>query len=87
MLKLKIKKGSTVQVISGSDKGKKGSVLEIDTNKMLVKVQGVRMQTHFDKKDGLLTKEGFLDYSNLKLIGEAKKEAKKTSKKTSVKSK
>lgn len=87
MLKLKIKKGSTVQVISGSDKGKKGSVLEIDTNKMLVKVQGVRMQTHFDKKDGLLTKEGFLDYSNLKLIGEAKKEAKKTSKKTSAKSK
>ncbi len=87
MIKLMIKKGSTVQVITGSDKGKKGTVLEIEPKKMLIKVQGVRMQTHYDNKEGLQTKEGFLNYSNVKLLSEAKKEAKKASKKTSAKSK
>ncbi len=86
MIKLKVKKGSTVQVVTGSDKGKKGTVLDVQPLKMKVKVQGVRMQTHYSK-EGLETKEGFLDYSNVKLISEAKKEAKKTSKKTSSKSK
>lgn len=67
-MKLKIKKGSTVQVIAGAEKGKKGTVLEIVTAKMAVRVQGIRIQTHFDKKEGLLKKEGLIDYSNLKLI-------------------
>ncbi len=80
-MKLKIKKGATVQVITGSDKGKKGSVLAIDAAKMKILVQGVKVQTHFDKKDGLLKKEGFIDYSNVKLVESAAKE-KKTTKKT-----
>ncbi len=67
-MKLKIKKGSTVQVIAGADKGKKGTVLEINTAKMGVRVQGIRVQTHFDKKEGLLKKEGLINYSNVKLI-------------------
>ena len=71
MVKLKIKKGATVQVTTGSDKGKKGVVLEVDPKKMQVKVQGVKVQTHFDKKEGLLKKEGFIDYSNVKLIEKA----------------
>ena len=69
--KLKIKKGATVQVTVGNDKGKKGTVLEINPGKLLVKVQGVKVQTHFDKKDGLLKKEGFIDYSNVKLVEKA----------------
>ncbi|MBV2169218.1 KOW motif-containing protein [Bdellovibrio bacteriovorus] len=79
-MKLKVKKGATVQVITGSDKGKKGSVLAVDAKNMKVKVQGVKVQTHYDKKDGLLKKEGFIDYSNVKLVEAAAKE-KKTSKK------
>lgn len=67
-LKLKIKKGSTVQVVAGAEKGKKGTVLEINPGKMAVRVQGIRVQTHFDKKEGLLKKEGFIHYSNLKLV-------------------
>lgn len=70
-MKLKIKKGATVQVITGSDKGKKGSVLEVDPKGMLVKVQGVKVATHFDKKEGLLKKEAFIHYSNVKLIEKA----------------
>jgi large subunit ribosomal protein L24 len=79
-MKLKIKKGATVQVITGSDKGKKGSVLAVDAAAMKIQVQGVKVQTHYDKKDGLLKKEGFIDYSNVKLVEAAAKE-KKTSKK------
>jgi len=67
-MKLKIKKGSTVQVIAGSEKGKKGTVLEINPTKMGARVQGIRVQTHFDKKEGLLKKEGLIHYSNLKLV-------------------
>ena len=81
-MKLKIKKGATVQVISGADKGKKGAVLAVHATAMKVQVQGVKVQTHYDKKDGLLKKEGFIDYSNVKLLEAASKE-KKTSKKAS----
>ena len=80
-MKLKIKKGDTVQVISGSDKGKKGSVMEVKPLAMKIKIQGVKIQTHYDKKDGLLKKEGFIDYSNVKLVEVAAKE-KKAAKKT-----
>lgn len=82
MIKLKIKKGSTVQVICGSDKGKKGTVMAVNLKAMKVQVQGVKVQTHFDKKDGLLKKEGFIDYSNVKLLDAPAKE-KKTTKKAS----
>lgn len=82
MLKLKIKKGDTVQVITGSDKGKKGSVIAVDSKAMKIKVEGVKVLTHYDKKDGLLKKEGFIDYSNVKLVSGAEK-AKKTAKKAS----
>lgn len=85
MLKLKIKKGDSVQVITGADKGKKGNVLEIDRATMKIKVEGVKVQTHYDKKDGLLKKEGFIDYSNVKLVGgEKKKTSKKASKSKSA---
>lgn len=80
-MKLKIKKGATVQVITGSDKGKKGTVLAVDAANMKVLVQGVKVQTHYDKKDGLLKKEGFIDYSNVKLVEAAASKEKKTSKK------
>ena len=50
-MKLKISKGDTVQVITGSDKGKKGQVLAIDSKTLKIKVQGVKMMTHFDKKE------------------------------------
>jgi len=69
--KLKIKKGATVEVIAGADKGKKGAVLAVDSKKMRIKVDGVRVQTHFDKKDGMKKLEGFIDYSNVKMLDAA----------------
>jgi large subunit ribosomal protein L24 len=85
--KLKIKKGATVQVISGADKGKKGTVLAVNPTTMKIVVEGVKVQTHYDKKDGLLKKEGAIDYSNVKLVGaptEKKKASKKTTKQKSA---
>lgn len=90
MLKLKIKKGDKVQVIAGSDKGKKGTVIEVKPSAMKIKVEGVKVQTHYDKKDGLLKKEGFIDYSNVQLVeakAKAKTAEKKNTKKASAKAK
>ncbi len=88
-MKLKIKKGDTVQVLTGGDKGKKGTVIEVKPSAMRVKIQGVKIQTHYDKKDGLLKKEGFIDYSNVKLVESKAKDAKekKATKKASAKAK
>ncbi len=76
-MKLKIRKGATVQIITGDDKGKKGEVLDVNPKKMKILVQGVKIVTRHDKKDGLKKKEAFIDYSNVKLIEAAKKEPKK----------
>lgn len=85
-MKLKIKKGSTVKVIAGSDKGKTGSVLEVYPKTMRIKVQGVRIQTNLDKKENQLVKaEGTIHYSNVKLVEAASKAKAKPKKKTASK--
>lgn len=80
-IKLAIKKGSTVEVIAGADKGKRGAVLAVDPVLLKIKVQAVKMQTHYSKQDGLTTREGFFDYSNVKLVDAPKATEKKTAKK------
>lgn len=71
----KLKKGLVVEVITGADKGKKGRILEIQHHLNKVKVQGVRLQKKHDKKQGIQSKEGFIDCSNIRLPG---KKSKKT---------
>jgi len=68
-----IKKGNQVQVICGKDKGKKGEVIEIFRQKNRAKVKGINMikkheKTTKEKKGGIISKENFIDFSNLKLI-------------------
>ncbi len=65
-MKLKLKKGDVVEVITGSDRGRSGEILEIDRNAMKVKVRGVKIITKNTKKDGQQKLEGFIDYSNIK---------------------
>lgn len=86
MIKLKIKKGDSVKIIAGSDKGKTGEVLAVDPKNLKIKVQGVKVMTHYDKKDGLLKQEGFFDYSNVCLL-EGKKAASKSKKEAASKAK
>ena len=66
-MKLKIKLGDEVKIIAGKEKGQKGSVLEVNPVKGKIRVKDVRMQTLFDKKEGIQKREGFIDYSNVKL--------------------
>lgn len=61
------KKGTSVQIISGKDKGRKGKVLEYNQAKNLLKVEGIAMKVHFEKQDGLSKKEAFIHASNVKL--------------------
>ena len=72
-MKAKIKVGDEVQVITGSDKGRKGVVLELLSLKQKIRVKEVRVQTRFDKKEGIQKKEGFIDYSNVKLVKSAER--------------
>ncbi len=44
-----VKKGDTVYVLSGKDKGKKGKVLAVIPDKMMVLVEGVNMSTKHKK--------------------------------------
>ena len=49
MFKMKIKKGDTVKILSGKDKGKTGSVLRVLPTVGKVVVDNVNMHTKFEK--------------------------------------
>jgi large subunit ribosomal protein L24 len=70
---MKIKKGDTVLVIAGDDKGKTGKVLKVFPNKSRVIVEGVNFikrhtkQSRRAQKGGIVEKEGTVHVSNLML--------------------
>ena len=77
-----IKKGLKVVVLTGKDKKKEGEVIEIDRHNNRAKVKEINMvkkhiKTTKEKKGGIVSKEGFIHISNLKLV-EDKNSAKKT---------
>lgn len=71
---LKIKKGDTVRVIAGKDKGKEGKVLHVDVKKNRVIVEGANMITKSMKpsaanqQGGIVSKEAPLDLSNVMVL-------------------
>ena len=73
---LKIKKGDTVRVIAGKDKGKEGKVLSVDAGKGRVVVEGINMVTKIIKvsaanqEGGMITKEAPLDMSNVMIMSD-----------------
>ncbi len=69
----KIRKGDTVIVLTGRDKGKQGSVLKFVAGKDRVIVQGVNMvKRHFrggqGQPPGIVDKEAAIHVSNVALI-------------------
>jgi large subunit ribosomal protein L24 len=74
MIKLKIKKGDTVKVIAGDDKGKSGVVLSVDLKKMRVLVEGLNMVKRHTKpsaskpEGGIIEKEAPMHVSNVMLM-------------------
>ena len=73
---LKIKKGDTVKVIAGKDKGKEGKVLTVDGGKVIV--EGVNTVTKHAKasqanpKGGIITQEAAIDVSNVMYVHKGK---------------
>ena len=80
-----IKKGNQVEILCGKDKGKKGEVIEILRYANKAKVKGINIikkheKTTKEKKGGIISKENFVNISNLTLFEKVKnktKEAKK----------
>jgi len=76
-----LKKGNQVKVIAGKDKGKTGEVIEINRKDNLIKVKSINMIKKHQKptkenKGGIISKESFIHYSNVKNL-ETKKETTK----------
>jgi len=88
MAKLHIKKGDTVQVISGDDKGKTGVVLKIDTEKGRALVEGINLVTKHkkptagDPQSGGVSKiESGIHISNLLVVNPASGKGERTGRK------
>jgi len=74
-----IKRGDTVLVIAGKDKGVQGTVLEINKRTRRVTVEGAnRVKRHTQettsdrgvKVGGILTIESSIDLSNVQIVGD-----------------
>ena len=81
-----IKKGNKVKILAGKDKKKEGEIIEIDRANNRVKVKGANLvKKHVkntkEKKGGIISKEGFIHLSNLKLVEEKIKNKKVEAKK------
>ena len=81
-----IQKGLKVKILTGKDKRKEGGVIEIDRRNHRAKVQGINIikkhvKTTKEKKGGIISKENFINISNLMLIDKKTKIKKNEAKK------
>ena len=72
------KKGIQVKIITGKDKGKTGEILEIDRKLNKLKIKSINMiKKHLkptkENKGGIISKESFIDWSNVKSVDQNKK--------------
>ena len=72
-----IKKGIKVKILTGKDKNKDGDVIEIDRKNNRAKVKGINLvkkhvKTTKEKKGGIISKENFINISNLSLFEKSK---------------
>ena len=72
---LGIRKGDLVQVVTGSDRGKQGRVLEVDRSSNRVRIEKVRVQKRHLKPGrrgartgGIVEQEGYVNLSNVMLV-------------------
>lgn len=73
-MKIHIKKGDTVKVLSGEDKGRTGKVLKVEVSKYRAFVEGVNMVLKHSKpsaknpQGGIIKKEASVHISNLMVV-------------------
>ena len=80
-----IKKGLRVKVLTGRDKKKEGEVIEIDRKNYRAKVKGINIvKKHVkatkEKKGGIISKENFINISNLTIFEKKKEKTKEVKK-------
>lgn len=91
--KLHIKKGDTVKVIAGDDKGKEGKVLEVVLAKGRAFVEGVNIVSRHEKpsagkpEGGIKKTEASIHISNLMLIDPASGKPTRVGRKANTKGK
>ncbi len=76
-----IKKGDKVKILSGKDKKKEGEIIEIDRQNNRAKVKGINIvkkhvKTTKEKKGGIISKENFINISNLAIFEKSKSKTK-----------
>jgi large subunit ribosomal protein L24 len=82
-----VKRGDTVEVISGNHKGATGKILQIHAKKQHVLIEGVRMIKKHTKRSqdspqgAIIEREGPIHISNVKVAEVATKPAPKSKKK------
>src|SRR3954453_22594445 len=92
-VKLHVRKGDSVEVISGNFKGSSGKVIEVLARKQRVLVEGVRLiKKHLRKSQDnpqgkIAEREGPIHISNVKLLEQKEQPAKKEKKKKETKTK
>jgi large subunit ribosomal protein L24 len=73
-MEMNIRKGDTVQIIRGNDKGTRARVLSVLKDKRRVIVEGVNMRKHHrrpnarDPQGGIIEREAPIDVSNLMIV-------------------
>ena len=73
-IKTHVRKGDSVEVITGNHKGKVGTVLQVLPAKSQVIIEGVRMIKKHERKTqerpegGIIEREGPIHISNVKLV-------------------
>ena len=73
-MKLHVKKGDTVLVLSGNDKGKRGKVLSVDVKSQRAIVEGIRLVSKHTRlnaehpQGGIIKQEAPIHISNLMVI-------------------
>ncbi|HBA63491.1 MAG TPA: 50S ribosomal protein L24 [Lachnospiraceae bacterium] len=78
MSKIKVKKGDTVRVIAGTDKGSEGKIIAVDHKKNTVLVEGVNIITKHTKpsmanqQGGIVHQEGPINASNVMYVSDGK---------------
>ena len=78
MNRFHVHKGDEVEVISGSQKGRKGKILEVKTGSFRALIEGVNMikrhirPTQDNPKGGVMEREGTIHISNLRLVNRPK---------------
>ena len=85
---MSLKKGNLVKVLAGKDKNKSGEIIELKLSLNKAKVKGINMvKKHLkatkEKKGGIITKENYINISNLKNLDQEK--SKKDIKKKDIK--